>query len=307
VNEQKVFWIDHGSSDKLGNYQNDGRLVARPIEGGPLQVLASALPGPYELELTSNYAYMLVDSVGGLKPFALVRLPLAGGPLETLKSQTIPIGARATSDSYEYGGDVLATSASFAYVANDGGIYRVAETAGATLEVALTEYNGTNVIADAAGVYLFSAGGASSEIDFMPPTGDQATLFHRLTTGLGSPLALDASYLYFQEQPVGPCCDNSSYLARVDRTSGATKRVAKMNEAGTFALRDGRFFGNEPLLNARNGEPLADRIFQGSLASPDTVADLVVDAPETLRFMAPSSVGLFFAGKGGVRLAPFLP
>jgi hypothetical protein len=43
------------------------------------------------------------------------------------------------------------------------------------------------------------------------------------------------------------------------------------------------------------------------LANPDTVTDLVVDEVDALRFMAPSSVGLFFAGNGLVRFAPFAP
>src|SRR5207302_9599762 len=52
VRGQKVFWTDHGTNDEFDNFLNNGRLLARGLTGGEIEVLSSTLPGPVALELT---------------------------------------------------------------------------------------------------------------------------------------------------------------------------------------------------------------------------------------------------------------
>ncbi len=80
-----VYWVEHGTEDSLGNYQNDGRLVARDFDDEGVRVIVDSLPGAVGVALTSEHAYVSVDQLydSGLRN-ALVRVPLAGGAPETV-------------------------------------------------------------------------------------------------------------------------------------------------------------------------------------------------------------------------------
>jgi hypothetical protein len=54
TNDQKVLWTDYGTSDELGNYEGNGRLLERSLDGGATSVLASSLGGPEAVALSSN-------------------------------------------------------------------------------------------------------------------------------------------------------------------------------------------------------------------------------------------------------------
>jgi hypothetical protein len=77
-----LYWVERGSSDELGNYQHDGRLVARDFDSEDTRVVAEDLPGPTGLWITTEHALVHVDRVfndGGLQKNALLRIALTGG------------------------------------------------------------------------------------------------------------------------------------------------------------------------------------------------------------------------------------
>jgi hypothetical protein len=82
ASESRVYWVEYGTRDTLGNYQHDGALLAYTIADGTTTVLASGLEGPIGVELTTSHAYIYVD---GGRPLntptrsQLLRVPLAGG------------------------------------------------------------------------------------------------------------------------------------------------------------------------------------------------------------------------------------
>jgi hypothetical protein len=282
VDDEKVFWIDHGSYDKLNNYKNNGRLVARALAGGELEILSDELPGPYALELSGDYAYMAVEELPGVNPSGVVRLPLAGGELETVA--TFPIGEAPT----------ITTATGFGYFWTGDAVYRIAESKGAVPELlndGFAGYAGYGLLADSEHVYLF-LGYAS--VDVMPAAGGSPSLF-QMGGGLLFPISIDDQYLYALEQSRTPLHDASCYLVRIRKSDAQLKRLAELDNATDFALRADSFFATS-----------AEGIYQGSLAAPDELKLLVGLEPDWYSHIAPSSVGLFVAANGTVRLAPYL-
>jgi hypothetical protein len=76
-----LYWVERGSSDELGNYQHDGRLVARDFDSEDTRIVAEDLPGPTGLWITTEHALVHVDRVydGGGPHDAMIRVPLSGG------------------------------------------------------------------------------------------------------------------------------------------------------------------------------------------------------------------------------------
>ena len=75
-----LYWVEYGSEDSLGNFQNDGRLLARDFDSEDVRVLAEDLPGAVDVVVTGRHAYIYVDQYiegGGPRP-ALFRMTLAG-------------------------------------------------------------------------------------------------------------------------------------------------------------------------------------------------------------------------------------
>ncbi|HKO48078.1 MAG TPA: hypothetical protein VJV79_10160, partial [Polyangiaceae bacterium] len=107
ANESRVYWVEYGTRDPLGNYQHDGALLAYTIADGTTTVLASGLEGPTKVELTTSHAYVYVDGaplLGALTAPQLLRVPLAGGSVELVQNGAQPwsfasVGSRALWNS----------------------------------------------------------------------------------------------------------------------------------------------------------------------------------------------------------------
>lgn len=281
VNDEKVFWIDGGSYDKRNNYNNNGRLVARALAGGELKVLSHTLPGPYRLDLSPDYAYMAVQELPGVNSAGVVRLPLAGGELETVAA--FPFSQAPT----------ITTSAGFGYYwAGDKG-YRIADSEGAAPELLNDGFAvSAGLLADSEHVYLF----ADSSVYVMPAAGGSPTLF-QMADGKLFPLSVDDQYVYALEQSGYPSHDPSCYLARIRKSDAQLKRLAEVDNAFDFDLRGDSFF-----VTVTGGIG----IYQGSFAAPDELKLLAGLEADSYSHFAASSVGLFFAANGTVRLAPYL-
>jgi hypothetical protein len=88
---EQLYWIEYGSFDELGNYMDDGRLMAMPFEGGEAAVIASGLQGPIQLGATQDYAYVIVERSSSLDgEVQLTRVSLDTG--DTTLLQALPKG-----------------------------------------------------------------------------------------------------------------------------------------------------------------------------------------------------------------------
>jgi hypothetical protein len=113
ADDTTLYWVEHGSEDELGNYLNDGRLMARDLVSGEERVIADDLPGPAGLGVTDSHAFVYLDhAYQGGGGAALARIPLSGGSYERMLS-----GVPAYKHSFVHEGDT-------AYFAFDGRIYR---------------------------------------------------------------------------------------------------------------------------------------------------------------------------------------
>jgi hypothetical protein len=88
ADDSNLYWVEYGTRDSLGNYQNDGALFSQALSGGTATQITSGLSGPVGLGLTSSHAYVFVDGgalVGSDTHPQLVRVPLAGGAIEAVQ------------------------------------------------------------------------------------------------------------------------------------------------------------------------------------------------------------------------------
>ena len=82
ASESRVYWLEYGTRDALGNYLHDGALMSYSVVDGTTAILAAGLPGPVGLALTTSHAYVFVDGaplIGTPTQPQLLRVPLAGG------------------------------------------------------------------------------------------------------------------------------------------------------------------------------------------------------------------------------------
>jgi hypothetical protein len=87
ADDSRLYFVDYGTRDQLGNYQGDGALLAFAFEDSSTTTIASGLQGPTELGVTSSHAYFSVDGgglVGTPAQAQLFRVPLEGGEPEVV-------------------------------------------------------------------------------------------------------------------------------------------------------------------------------------------------------------------------------
>ena len=97
VDDTHLYWLEYGTRDSIGNYQNDGALMAMTLADGTKQKLASAIPGPNALGITDSQAYVMTDGaalIGTLAHLQLLRFPLAGGDGQLIQDGSPPLLSR---------------------------------------------------------------------------------------------------------------------------------------------------------------------------------------------------------------------
>lgn len=104
VRGDRVYWLDDVEYDpESGSFPAKGSLESALVTGGGRLTLASDLKMPRSLVLDATHAYMILDTDVALPPHArIVRVSLAGGPLETLVSGAQDIDAIAVDDASLY-------------------------------------------------------------------------------------------------------------------------------------------------------------------------------------------------------------
>ena len=63
----RLYWVNQGSFDRLGNYQHDGSIVAMPIGGGELVTLAGGRERPLGLQVDDDYVYWVDNTEPGAR------------------------------------------------------------------------------------------------------------------------------------------------------------------------------------------------------------------------------------------------
>src|SRR5262245_56013057 len=56
-----LYWVEYGTSDELGNYANNGRLLSRAFDSQEVTTLATDLAGSLGVAVTSTHVYAYLD------------------------------------------------------------------------------------------------------------------------------------------------------------------------------------------------------------------------------------------------------
>lgn len=117
ANAERLFWIEYGTFDALGNYQQNGALRSAPLGGGPTTTHTTSLSAPTALWVTMEHAFVYLERrprSGGTVQYALLRVALDDGAEASLE----------TSDSPLSGWLSIATTSESAYWRNGSSIQR---------------------------------------------------------------------------------------------------------------------------------------------------------------------------------------
>lgn len=153
VDGTSVYWVTHGTFDALGNYKNDGRLFKRDLSATTATQLATGLAGPVGIGLTTTHVYVYLDQAWDADgPYALARIPIAGGSAAVIQRGAQPVNARGYACPH-----CFVHSGSAAYFPLSDGIYEMdsADTA-PTRVTDMLAYSLTT-----AGQFLYFEGGAA--------------------------------------------------------------------------------------------------------------------------------------------------
>jgi hypothetical protein len=86
ADDSTLYWVEHGTSDKLGNYNNDGRLMRRDFDSDTAQTVVKGLGGPVGIGLTTAHFFVYLDESFDPSGYtALARIPRAGGAVEIIQ------------------------------------------------------------------------------------------------------------------------------------------------------------------------------------------------------------------------------
>ncbi|MEI9948184.1 MAG: hypothetical protein WDO74_04205 [Pseudomonadota bacterium] len=200
-----LYWVDHGTFDDLGNYQNDGRLLKRGlVSGSDVLALASGLPGPVGVGLTTTHVFVYLDQVWQGKPrYALARVPIAGGAAQVVQLDAWPNGERG-GDCFGclvHAGDTL-------YFPLQAGIYKIA--AQDTAPSLFSSLRASSLAI--AGEYLYLVAQTGTAIWRVPLAGGDAEL---LSADPRLNIQVAADYLYSLDNT-----GNNAYLTRMPAAGG---------------------------------------------------------------------------------------
>ncbi len=208
VDDTNLYWAEYGTRDSLGNYQNDGSVMAMKRADGSTTKLASALSGPMALAVTSDRVYYFTDGaglVGGPLHMKLARVALTGGTSETIQDGTPPLLPRARQTT--------ATSGNSFYWSGFNAVYAIS---GASVTPTPVCDSSFDIAADATDLY--------AELD----------VISRVPLAGGAPQPLDLDYraftldgdsIYGLEQ-----VQSGLLLTKAAKTNGAWLRIRPLGE-----------------------------------------------------------------------------
>jgi hypothetical protein len=236
ADESRVYWVEYGTRDSLGNYTNDGALKA--YDGKTIMTLSSNLRGPLALGLTSSHVYVYLDGaplLGTTLKRQLVRVPLAGGEPELIQDGVDPITFVGVGDRAFWGGL--------------GTIYSVTADANASPAAFQTDVSyPTALTADATDIYYIDEEGLgtieSAPIAGGPPVSTGAHVI---------PFFVKGDSIYGFDGTDG---QSDVVLDQVPKVGGTVQRVRALGAAGYRAVQvvGERYFWDQYTEGASAGE-----------------------------------------------------
>lgn len=205
-----VIWVNRTTGS--------GRIVAVPLNGGSERVIKAALDKPYHLAYFAGQLYYAEENISG-EPYALRRIPLAGGaatPLATYQIRVGGIAADSTGVYWTHGGPLAN---------GKNGVRRqpIGGDPDATADLYVGKDNG-----DIGGIALgpnevFWADTDTGRIMKVGKTGGVATV---LADALASPMrvAFDGTHVYFTQHGSGTA--KTGKVSRVPAAGGPVEDLA---------------------------------------------------------------------------------
>jgi hypothetical protein len=290
VSGNRVYWVVDGKYDVLGNYDYDGRLFARDVSGGSQSLIVDGLPGPEEVSVNGDYAYVFVDHRAQQSfPQGLLRIPLAGGaPVEVSTSTvndvvTLPLSA---APGYEY------------WVLN-GGLARTANLANAAKEAVLDPRGVEQVTNDGTTLFFRDAKGLWT----IPLAGGDPVQIYAYLDSLypdSFDLSVAGDYLYSLGAPSHYSDDQNYYLVRMPKTGGVWTRLAIVAGNTSALAVDGErlFMGSYPASGDRFN------LYQSTLTAPEPSTLLLTYTASRSWSWAISSTGVFYGDDHALYFTP---
>jgi hypothetical protein len=221
ASESRVYWLEYGTRDALGNYLHDGALMSYSVVDGTTAILAAGLPGPVGLALTTSHAYVFVDGaplIGTPTQPQLLRVPLAGGG---------PVLVQEGAQPYSF-----AAAGSRAFWSSWGNaVYSMLSDPNAVPTVFISE-KAYNLTTDATDLYY---GGAASGDEVMrTPIASAATTAVGVSVNGGFALHDDGIYK-LESAYTGN--NAGGLLSRVPKSGGAFQRVRALGAGSPRNLK----------------------------------------------------------------------
>ena len=212
ADDTHLYWVEYGTRDSLGNYLNDGALMAYSLADGKLATLGANLKGPRTLGVTSAHAYVSVDGagiVGTDTKNQVLRFPLAGGAAAIVASDDLGTRFAATGDTIFWGDRIKWQTAT-------------GTAAPTALIETIFDADGT---ADATHLYY----GTYAGISRIPVSGGTA----QTLVSPNYPFAMTTDTLYGIEQVEGPGC----VLSKVPKAGGTWLRTRALGAGWVRGLQ----------------------------------------------------------------------
>lgn len=292
ASDTKLYWVEHGSTDDLGNFRNDGRLLARAFDSEEVEELAGDLEGPIGVALTTTHVYVFLDQHwDGGRHDALARVPIEGGSAEVVQLDAEPRGTG------RLGCECLVHAGATAYFLLEHGIYAVGPE---DTQAALLVEEPSNALAvNGDHLYYQAVNLATSDGDVrrVPLAGGASELVS--AEGLRH-IQISGNYVYALDESG----DSVVYLTRMPVTGGPWTRLRE-TRPGDFGWRlmlSGSYFFHDNFPPGRpEGEEVTGEgweVIQGSLddaANARRILYFETQHPETfLTAWVGTSAGVFW-------------
>jgi len=210
ADDSSLYWVEYGTRDSLGNYQNDGVAMSYSFADKKTHVLASALAGAQRIVPTTLHAYVAVDGgqlVGNPEQNQILRLPLAGGTPAAVGAFDYVFIAASSGDSlYLKAGDALKV------ITGDGAF------------APFLSGVGDDLTADADSLYYSTSAGLVRA----PVSGDPPTT----VTPTSLPRALSGDWIYGLEG-----VDGGIMLEKIAKTGGTWTRTKALGPGTAQVLQ----------------------------------------------------------------------
>ena len=251
-----LYWVEYGTADELGNYANNGRLLSRAFDSTDVTTLATDLAGSVGVAVTTTHVYAYLDRVwqDGGERYAIVRVPLAGGELQTVH---VDLTQRGMYGKCGYSGKCFYEYDDAGYFSRTDGVWEI--TAASDQAVRIAEGSLEVMGVDESHVYHIgdSTVPRTQELSRIPRGGGDAELV--TNDAKNANYALSGEYIYAL----------AGTLFRMPTSGGRWTALAQLGAGQGYELS---IIGDDFYFDTHSGEWSLTR---GSLSNPESAAVIV--------------------------------